>query len=101
MVCYATFKTPGSFDFIFLGLPALFLALAFAFIKINEQPFSHFFVSFLFFAIHPKKRIWHHGDKATVISLTETKSQNKHVTVKQVSRSDIQNIAQSLDGRLQ
>ena len=45
--------------FIFLAIPIAFFSLAFALIKVQDQPFSHFFVSFLLFLKQPKKRIWH------------------------------------------
>ncbi len=100
MVFYATFKSGVIISFILLGIPAAMLALAFAFIKINEQPFLHFFTSFIFFTLHPKKRIWHHGNGSTTISLTENKNtQDKKVTVKHISRAEISQMAQSLDGR--
>jgi hypothetical protein len=99
LVCYTTFKSGNMISFFVLGLPAFLLSLAFAFIKVNEQPFSHFFISYTYFMIHPKRRLWHHGSGTPTISLTEDKnSSKKRVVVKPRSRDDFLKVAKSLDG---
>lgn len=100
MVAYATFKSGVMLSFIFLGIPAGILSLVFAFIKINEQTFAHFFMSFAFYLINPKQRLWHHGSGTTKISLTQPKDTgSKRVTVKQFTKQDFSRAAESLDRR--
>lgn len=64
MVVYAIFRTGSLFLFVVAGLPIALLALALAFIKINDQPFLKFVVSFLIFVVRPKVNVWHHGQGA-------------------------------------
>lgn len=44
--------------FLLLGIPTVVLTICFSLIKIQDQPFSHFFVAFLVFLKQPKRRIW-------------------------------------------
>lgn len=99
MVFYTTLKTPGAIDLIVIGLPAAAFALAFAFLKINDQPFSRFITSFIFFLLHPKKRVWHHGGGAPQISLTQSNtSKTKHVIRRDLSATAVAQMAKRLDG---
>jgi hypothetical protein len=98
MVFYATLKTPGIYDLILIGVPVGLLGLAFSFVKINDQPFSRFVVSLIFFFTHPKARVWHHGSGTPEISVnTQDLTVKKRVTTKTISIDQIRNLSQSLD----
>lgn len=70
MIFYGTLKTPGAGDFILLGVPAGIVGLAFAFVKINDRPFSHFVGSLIRFTVKPKQKVWHHGFGAPIINVS-------------------------------
>ena len=97
MISYGTLKTPGSIDFILIGLPVGITALAFAFLKINDQPFSRFVWSLVAFSVNPKKRVWHHGSGSPQINLTQAINVNKKIEVKKISRDTIAQIANQID----
>lgn len=58
MIFYATIKTENFSYIIIIGTPCILLALCLAFIKIQDQPFSKFLLSLVFFIIKPRFRIW-------------------------------------------
>lgn len=99
MVFYTTLKTPSPIDLIFIGIPAGLLSLCFAFVKINDQPFIRFIVSFLYFSTHPKARIWRHAGMATDAKPMITKDQisNKRVTRKTLDAARVKDVAGRLD----
>lgn len=55
LVLFATLSLPV---FILLSVPILALTIAFALIKVQDQPFSRFFMSLLIYLKQPKHRIW-------------------------------------------
>lgn len=44
--------------FFLVAIPIAILTFAFAVVKIQDQPFSHFFMAFLVYLRQPKKRVW-------------------------------------------
>lgn len=54
-VCFVLFK--GAFGMIGAFFSVVF-GISFAFVKVNERPFSTFVVAAFSFAINPKKYIW-------------------------------------------
>jgi hypothetical protein len=52
---YSLLNTAG---FLLFGIPTLLLTVCFALIKVQDQPFTRFFVSLLVFLKQPKQRIW-------------------------------------------
>ncbi len=73
--------------FIVLAIPIALFSLAFALVKVQDQPFSHFFVSLLLFLKQPKKRVWHDLEEEedrtasqylTLLAEREAKETKKH-----------------------
>ena len=58
MILYATIKSYNVMLIAFLGVPAGLLALCLTFIKVQDQPFSKFMLSFISYSYKPKKRLW-------------------------------------------
>jgi len=58
LIFYASFRYGGLIVTLFVGLPILLLGLALAFIKVQDQPFSHFALAFAEYLIRPKFRVW-------------------------------------------
>lgn len=44
--------------FLLIGIPTLVLTVCFSLLKIQDQPFTRFFVSLLVFLKQPKNRVW-------------------------------------------
>ncbi len=44
--------------FLFLAIPIALLSAALALIKVQDQPFSRFLVTFLLYLRQPKRRVW-------------------------------------------
>lgn len=53
------FATLPLLAFLILGLPVLLLTIALSLIKVQDQPFTHFLISFFVFLKQPKHRVWH------------------------------------------
>lgn len=98
MIFYATLKTPSVIDLIFIGIPVGMFSLALAFIKVNDQPFSRFILSFIMFLTHPKTRVWHHGSGTPEITVAANQSvTNKRIERKAISPDMFKKMAQELD----
>lgn len=57
-ICYAFFQLFSLTIFILLSLPVAILALALAFFKIQDQPFSKFIGAALGYFLKPKNLVW-------------------------------------------
>lgn len=64
LLSFATFSLPV---FFVVAIPIAIITAAFALLKIQDQPFSRFFIAFLLFLRQPKQRIWQpdHPDHST------------------------------------
>lgn len=65
MFAYALLKI-SIYLFIAFGIPIGVMALAFAFIKVQDQPFSKFLGSLVHYTTTPKNWVWHKGPTAVV-----------------------------------
>ncbi|TSC93776.1 MAG: Uncharacterized protein CEN91_117 [Candidatus Berkelbacteria bacterium Licking1014_85] len=101
MVFYVFFKAEQMLLAIFIGGPAVLIALACAFVKINDQPFSRFIFSFIRYLINPKILIWRKSsqENAPQIIRNATTTQTKKV-VKKISLEDIRAMAEKLDNKI-
>lgn len=86
--------------FLVLAIPISLIALAFAFLKIQEQPLTHFFLAWITYLGKPKKRIWKRDNSFTPI-LTAPPKSNKSETViipkHHLEKSELEQLAYSLD----
>jgi hypothetical protein len=48
--------------FLLVAIPTIVLTACFALIKVQNQPFSRFFVYFFVYLTQPKRRIWHDAE---------------------------------------
>lgn len=99
MIFYIPFKQGNTVLMILLGIPALILGLAFAFLKVQDQPFSKFIVASIGYYLRPRTRIWHKGGDMPTLKINQShavkstaSTQPKHFT-----RDQINNIASRLD----
>ena len=104
IVCYILFQVLYSFSailFFVLALPIALIALALAFLKIQEQPLSHFITAGLQFWQKPKMRYWHNLGEAPPILKDAPKPKATTVAPakQQIQKSNLEQLAYSLDTR--
>lgn len=98
MIFYSTFKAGQTVLMILVGIPAALVGLAFAFVKVNDQPFNKFVVSFAFFLTHPKSRVWHQGGSTPSVQVTvDPNKKDVHVTPKALDKQKLATLAHTLD----
>lgn len=101
-----------SFSTIYTALPAVFyvvtavtwiVAVAFIFVRPNDQPFSRFINSFLWFALHPNRRVWRRLPSLKEIKLHDDTDVPKVVAPARPSeeeaRTRLQRLAHVVDTR--
>ncbi|KKP88457.1 MAG: hypothetical protein UR93_C0013G0017 [Berkelbacteria bacterium GW2011_GWA2_35_9] len=100
MIFYVFFKNQQTILMIFVGIPAFLIGIALAFIKVNDQPFTKFIVSFVSFSLGVKKRIWRKTGQTATAEITPDKEVKKvKAPTKNLSVNDINQIAQILDNK--
>ena len=101
IICYLFFLGFGSsFVFWIVSVPIGAVALALAFLKIQDQPVSYFIKAGLIFLSRPKKRIWQRqGIQPKVIQagLKKTPKQPLVIPKRQIEKSQLEQLAQMLD----
>lgn len=85
--------------FIPLALPVGGLAVAFAFVKIDERPFADLFLSAVkFYTVKPKLYIWKKSPPSQKKSATEPKKEEeKFHGIPKLSQSKLADLSWSLD----
>lgn len=102
MAVYVVMNLGSTVLFIFLGLPIALLALALAFLKIQDQPFAKFLLASIMFVVRPKERFWQKDIQkerfeSEITSLQKEKKPEKKIEVKSVNKSELEKLAQALD----
>ena len=89
----------GTFFFWVLSIPIAAIALALAFLKIQDQPLSHFIKAGLIFLSRPKTRVWQrHGLNFSAINAApQGKKRLTSLPKKKIEKSELEKIAQMLD----
>ena len=103
IICYLLFLAFGSsFVFWIITVPVAAVALALAFLKIQDQPLSYFIKAGLIFLNRPKKRIWQRQGIQLQAIQASKKAQKKQTLVipkRQIEKSELEKLAQMLDTR--
>lgn len=102
MIIYIFYETLEGGIFYLIAFPAGFLALALAFLKVQDQPFSKFLLSLLYFLTRPKKQVWYKIPESEKFAeeLKEKKKEEKQDskdTHKKVEKSELEKLALLLD----
>lgn len=103
---YILFQSIGQYIWLFLliALPIAVVALAMAFLKIQDQPLSHFILAGLEYLRQPKVRFWKRGSYVPpVIYEPHRKAQETDLPVitKNVEQSNLERLSYILDTRPQ
>lgn len=104
MIIYLLFQTLYTSSialFVILSLPIALIALALAFLKIQEQPLSHFITAGLQFWQKPKMRYWHNIGESLPILKDAPRPKVTQIAPakKQIEKSNLEQLAYSLDTR--
>jgi hypothetical protein len=86
--------------FLFFAIPVTLIALSFAFLKIQEQPLTHFFTAWLVYLGKPKKRIWKRDQSFQPILTAPPKKDKSDVVIipkHHLEKSELEQLAYSLD----
>ena len=90
-----------SFVFWILAIPIALISLALTFLKIQDQPISHFIRAGLVYLSRPKIRLWKRQGLAPIVILA--KPGKKKVAPpppkKHIEKSQLEQLAQALDTR--
>lgn len=81
-ICYLFFQLFSFSIFVILALPVALFALALAFFKIQDQPFSKFIGASIQYVIKPKKLVWKRQiQKASVSQQPPTINSNNQLPI--------------------
>lgn len=86
--------------FILIGLPVALIALAAAFLKIQEQPLAHFITAGLDYFTKPKMRLWqrHEAYEPVLTEPPKSKEKDKVAPIpKHLEKSQLEQLAYNLD----
>jgi len=102
LVCYIIFQLLTSYIALVLiiDIPIALVALALAFLKIQDQPLSHFIVAGLAYFQRPKVRFWmREGKSQSVIyqAPAAIKKTDVGIPKRKIEKSDLEMLAHALD----
>lgn len=107
LIFYACLRYGGVILTVFVGVPVLLLGVALAFIKVQDQPFSHFALALVQFMVRPKFRVWKKDATLERIAVptaadpTQRKealaTQAEALANRQTTRSQLQELSRALD----
>lgn len=86
--------------FMIIGVPIALLTVALAFLKIQDQPLSHFFITSIVYFTKPKKRLW---DRQTnfspILTAPPVVEQVENVAIPKhhLEKSELEQLAYDLD----
>ncbi len=83
------------------AIPLAVITLAMAFLKIQDQPLSHFIKAGLVYLSKPKKRLWLRTGLVKPVVFGQTKKEKKVVLPpkRKIEKSELEQLAQMLDTR--
>lgn len=103
LICYIIYQLfPSSLGLVLLiDIPIALVALALAFLKIQDQPLVHFILAGLQYYSRPKTRFWRRFYHQPIIFNAPMQAKVATVTMprKKVEKSDLEKLAYVLDTR--
>lgn len=100
LIVYSIFFIPGISKTvaIIIAIPLAIAVLLITFVKVQDQPFTQFFMNLIYFSLRPQKRIWNSEDiKPGVTIKNQTQKEEGHHAQKVVSHGQIEKLAQIVD----
>ncbi len=89
------------FLFWVLAIPIGIIAASLAFLKIQDQPLSHFIKAGLIYLSQPKKRLWQRAGLVKPVVFAVAKKEKKIIAPpkRKIEKSELEQLAQMLDTR--
>lgn len=89
------------FLFWVLAIPIAIIAASLAFLKIQDQPLSHFIKAGLVYLSKPKKRLWQRTGlvKPVVFAVAKKEKKAPAPIKRKIEKSELEQLAQMLDTR--
>lgn len=102
LIVYFLFSVIGTVNtslFLLISLPIILFSLALAFLKIQDQPFPKFVLSFFVYLSRPKIRIWHKEglDPGLIIAPDAPDPKKQVVSHKKIKKSQLDQLIQVMD----
>lgn len=100
IIIYISFNVFSAGIFWLIAIPTALLSLSLAFLKIQDQPFSHFLLAAVLFFVRPAKRIWHKElalERLTVEKAPVKKKEEIKLPKKGIEKSELEKLAYILD----
>ncbi|MFC1656395.1 PrgI family protein [Patescibacteria group bacterium] len=83
---------------IIISIPLIFALIAITFIKVQDQSFSKFFVSLIYYWLRPKQRVWNQKQsKPTVNIKDKIKKPEHHISKQLPNKQSIEKLAEVVD----
>jgi len=97
-LCYTIYmKVPSPMNLVIV-IPIVIFIVCLDFVKINEQPFLHFFLSALQYVSAPKQRFWHRGTESDLsVEIYSVKKDETHFKHKVISEEQMKKFAAKTD----
>jgi len=90
-------KVPSPLNFV-IAIPIVIFIVCLDFVKINEQPFLHFFLSAMQYISAPKKRFWHRGGESDLtVEIYKVKKDETQYKHKVISEEEMRKFAAKTD----
>ena len=85
--------------FLILAIPIALIAAGMAFVKIQDQPLSHFIKAGIYYYTHPKARFWKKVGvtESVLVAPPKTVVKEGFVPHKKIVKSDLEKLANVLD----
>ena len=90
-------KVPSPLNIVIV-LPIIVFIVCLDFVKINEQPFLHFFLSAIQYVSAPKQRFWHRGGESDLsVEIYKAKKEEVGYKHKVISKEEMEKFAAKTD----
>jgi hypothetical protein len=104
VLIYISMNVFSGFVFIFIALIVGSLALALAFLKVQDQPFLHFLSSLALYVVKPRTRVWGKNPDTEMVHAViekkeEKKEEKKIYKQKSLREVNLEELAYVLDTR--
>jgi hypothetical protein len=99
MFIYVMFFTLPRALAVIIGVPVGIALIAVSFIKVQDQPFSKFFVSLVYFWLRPRQRVWDQNEPKPQIKINDKKVSTAPATNQRqaLSAHEIEKLAAIVD----
>lgn len=82
--------------FLLIAVPTIILTACFALVKVQDQPFSRFFVSFFVYLLQPKRRIWHDAEEEARLKQQAVEAAEAAALAKKQAKKKAKDIAPAM-----